>query len=188
MRDLDDHSSIPATIEAVFGLNALTARDAQANKLSDLATLAAPRDTPAVLPNPASPAPTRMAMPSLVAEPPPVNAIPVTRPKDKANDGSLPVFLHSAVRQDLQVSPENKKHEILARVKAIKTREQAMEYLQEEEGARAENGAPESVRDITLEAQPNSRVAPADHVLRIQCRLDFIGIGDPLELSGGWIA
>jgi hypothetical protein len=80
-----------------------------------------------------------------IAEPPPVNAIPVTRPKDKADDGSLPVFLHSAVRQDLQVSPEKKKHEILARVTAIKTRERAMEYLQEvQKKVRAQKTAPQN--------------------------------------------
>ncbi len=51
---LYDHASIPATIEEIFGLNAMTNRDGSANRLTALATLAAPRlDAPATLPSPA---------------------------------------------------------------------------------------------------------------------------------------
>jgi phospholipase C len=127
---LYDHASIPATIEAVFGLNALTARDARANKLSDLVTLTEPRDTPAVLPNPGSSLSADTPMPSLAAVPPSLDAVPVTRPAESADQGTVPGVLHSALRQDLQISP-GKKKEILARVETIKTRAQAMEYLRE---------------------------------------------------------
>jgi len=40
---LCDHASIPATVEASFGLSHLTARDAGANHLDSLVTLAARR-------------------------------------------------------------------------------------------------------------------------------------------------
>jgi phospholipase C len=50
---LYDHSSVPATLEAVFGLDALTNRDRQANSLSHLISLASPRDdAPITLPDP----------------------------------------------------------------------------------------------------------------------------------------
>jgi phospholipase C len=127
---LYDHASIPATVEAVFGLKPLTARDIQANKLIDLVTLATPRDTPAVLPNPGSPVSASTLMPSLAAPPPPVDTTPVTRPADSADEGLLPVVLQSAVRQDIQASPKQKSA-ILARVSTIRTRAQAMEYLRE---------------------------------------------------------
>jgi phospholipase C len=127
---LYDHASIPATVEAVFGLSALTARDAAANKLNDLVTLTVPRDTPAVLPNPGSVVSASTPMPALAAAPPALDAATVTRPADNADEGTLPAVLHSALRQDLQISPE-KKGEILARVGAIKTRAQAMDYLRE---------------------------------------------------------
>ena len=49
-----DHSSVPATVERCFGLSPLTRRDAVANDVLHLLSLAAPRtDTPATLPNPA---------------------------------------------------------------------------------------------------------------------------------------
>ena len=127
---LYDHASIPATVGAVFGLKPLTARDTQANKLSDLVTLATPRDTPAVLPNPGNPASASTLMPSLAAAPPPVDTTPVTRPADSADEGLLPVVLQSAMRQDIQASPKQKSA-VLARVGTIKTRAQAMEYLRE---------------------------------------------------------
>ena len=52
---LYDHASIPATIESFFGVDALTERDAKANRLDALLSLNAPRtDTPATLPSPAT--------------------------------------------------------------------------------------------------------------------------------------
>jgi phospholipase C len=52
---LYDHSSVPATLEALLGLSPLTKRDAAANCLTPLLTLAGPRqDAPTVLPSVAS--------------------------------------------------------------------------------------------------------------------------------------
>ena len=51
---LYDHASIPATVEACFGLAALTRRDAQANNLTSLLSLQSPRgDAMTTLPEPA---------------------------------------------------------------------------------------------------------------------------------------
>ncbi|MGA2459416.1 MAG: hypothetical protein ABSF85_17750, partial [Terriglobales bacterium] len=50
-----DHASILATVEAFFGINPLTQRDATANRLNALLSLNAPRpDTPTTLPAPAT--------------------------------------------------------------------------------------------------------------------------------------
>src|SRR5690349_20909857 len=47
---LYDHASIPATLEALFGMKALTRRDAAANSVLPLAKLSTPRETPQTLP------------------------------------------------------------------------------------------------------------------------------------------
>jgi phospholipase C len=61
-----DHSSVPKTLEELFDLSSLTQRDANANGLLPLLTLAAPRACPASL---RSPAPILMAAkPPLTAE------------------------------------------------------------------------------------------------------------------------
>lgn len=124
-----DHASIPATIEAVFGLGPLTARDARAKRLNDLVTLDTARDAPAILPNPGGLALTSTPMPSLGAAPPAVNALPVTRPAETADDKTLPGVLYAAMRQDVEMAPE-KKQAIVAQVSAIRTRAHAMEYLE----------------------------------------------------------
>jgi phospholipase C len=119
-----DHSSIPATVEHVFGLPAMTHRDAAANGLNTLATLPAARtDAPKTLPSPP-------AQPMSFA----VSAAPiggVTRPAEPANDGNVPAIVNSAMRQDIQVSPPDQCPAIVARVQSIKTRAEAMEYVKE---------------------------------------------------------
>ena len=125
-----DHSSVPATLEGLFGLNPLTKRDAQANRLTDLVSLGTPRDTPATLPNAGAAAPASTPVPSLVAAAPPVNATPVARPAAPANDGTLPGVIQSAMRQQLQALPAQR-DAILAQVASIKTRADAMGFLQD---------------------------------------------------------
>ena len=88
-----DHSSIPATLEALTGLSSLTDRDAHANNLTSLLSLATPRlDTPEVLPSPAeaASAPTaRIAAPVVATHP------------DKAIDGgNLPGFLFTVAKTE----------------------------------------------------------------------------------------
>ena len=117
---LYDHSSIPATIEAVFGLPPLTARDKAANNLTPLLSLGAARgDAPTALPEPAMAAAPQMAVAMRAAAP--------EAPVDK----SLPGFLHVAMRHDMALSPPEARPLILARVQAIRTRAQAAQYLDE---------------------------------------------------------
>lgn len=118
-----DHASIPATLEAIFGINPLTQRDAQANSLTSLATLTTPRsETPVTLPNPiASASIEAMAMMSPSA----------AEPTDSINKGNLPGFLHVALRADLDLSRPEQRADILAKFNTIKTRTDAQAYLDE---------------------------------------------------------
>jgi phospholipase C len=122
---LYDHASIPALVERLFGLSPLTARDAQANSPHELLSLSQARqDTPATLPASAA-AITSNVMAMAV---PDLNASPASRPDETVNQGTVPVILNSALRQDLEMSPEQRA-EILTQVQSIKTREQARRYL-----------------------------------------------------------
>jgi phospholipase C len=125
---LYDHASIPATIEAAFGIGYLTQRDAKANSLNALLSLKAPRsDTPATLPS-SSIAVARRAVMDMSA--PDLSSAVVQNPEGTVNEGTLPAIIHSALRQDLELSPEQRPA-ILARVSSIETREQARQYLAE---------------------------------------------------------
>jgi phospholipase C len=124
---LYDHASIPATIEAVFGVSPLTARDRQANRPHQLLSLAAPRsDAPMTLPSPAV-GPARPVMTMTV---PDLDTATASRPDETVDQGTLPVILHAALRQDLEMSP-GERAQVLKRVESIKTREQARKYLAE---------------------------------------------------------
>lgn len=128
---LYDHASIPATIEKLFGLTSMTARDKAANSLLPLVSLDAPRsDAPTALPSPAVPAAApRMQGVMLSAT---ANSQPApSRPHDSINDGNLPVVIHSAMRQDMQLSPTTDRDAIIAKVAALKTRSDAAAYLAE---------------------------------------------------------
>jgi phospholipase C len=126
---LYDHSSIPATLEKLFGMDPLTARDRAANTVLSLLSLDTARDdAPASLPSPASsPAAPMLAMAASPAagysQPNP------SRPLDGVNDGSLPVIIHAAMRQDIELSPPAERGAIIARVAALRTRADAAAYL-----------------------------------------------------------
>ena len=126
---LYDHASIPATVESLFGLSALTERDAKANRLDSLITLTVPReDAPLTLPEPAN-SPTGHVL-ALMTEAHALEITQTSRPEETVDDGNLPAILHSALRQDLMLSPEARET-ILQRVSSIQTREEAMQYLVE---------------------------------------------------------
>jgi len=121
-----DHASIPATLEALWGLNPMTARDARANRLDSLVTLRAARnDAPAKLPVPAN---SGGALPAFRAPSKAVDQTPASHPDEDVNKGNLPAVLHSAMGQDLAISPD-RRPAIVARVASIKTRTEAMQYL-----------------------------------------------------------
>ena len=123
-----DHASIPATLEALWGLTAMTARDAGANILLSLLSLASPRqDAPLTLRAAGAAAPAGAV------------AAAVTRPLDMVNANNLPSILHAAVRQDLLLAP-SRRSQILQRVAGLKTRQEVAAYLKEVQGRRG--GAP----------------------------------------------
>ncbi|HEX4052366.1 MAG TPA: alkaline phosphatase family protein [Steroidobacteraceae bacterium] len=112
-----DHSCIPATIQAAFDLPPLTQRDRAARSLLPLCSLERARtDAPNALPSASAPAARA------VAQQPP-------SPQASVDSGSLPVFLQIAMRHDLALSPPGSRPAILARVKAIRTRAQAAQYM-----------------------------------------------------------
>ena len=111
-----DHASIPKTLADTFTLTTRTARDAGARSLLPLLSLPRARQTIATLPTPASP-------PALGTQP-----LPTDRPNGSINDGNVPLVVHSALRQDLELDPA-KKSAILARVARLQTRDDAMRYV-----------------------------------------------------------
>jgi len=122
---LYDHASIPALIKAVFGAGPLTARDRQANSPDQLFSLQSARqDAPTTLPSTAAPT-ARLVMSMAI---PDLNTVVASRPSETVDEGTLPVILNSALRQDLEMSPDQRT-QILQRVESIKTREQARQYL-----------------------------------------------------------
>jgi phospholipase C len=123
---LYDHSSIPATLEQLFGMEPLTARDKAANTVLPLFSLDVPRtDTPATLPSPAE------GMISMALSPAESYSQTPSRPDDPVNEGNLPVVIGAAMRQDLELSPPAEREKIMARVAALKTRSDAAGYLAE---------------------------------------------------------
>ncbi len=129
-----DHASIPATLEACFGLEPMTQRDAHANNLMPLVSLSSPRsNAPKVLPAPAnsgiggcdpvSCSSTAVTLKALSA------TLPVSRPLDSVNGDNVPGFLHLALRFDLAVSGPEQRDAILAQVSSIGTRAQAAQYF-----------------------------------------------------------
>ena len=65
-----------------------------------------------------------------MAEQPPT-LVPVSRPDDSADDGNLPGIVQAALRQDLVLSPPTERPAIIARVRSIKKRSEAIQYLNE---------------------------------------------------------
>jgi phospholipase C len=126
-----DHASIPATIEACFGLSPLTLRDAKANKLTALASLSNARsDAPTTLPEPANSG-IGGCEPFSASTAPVMVSQPISRPQDSLDDGNVPGVLHAALRSDLAASPPEQRELIIARVSALQTRADAKQYIDE---------------------------------------------------------
>jgi phospholipase C len=121
---LYDHASIPATVERIFGLGALTQRDRAANDLTTLASLSSPRaDCPLTLPDPAiSGGPDRRMLAFEAGQQAVVEDIRA------ADTGNLPGFLGVALRLDLELDPGNAV-ETQQRFARIETRADARAYL-----------------------------------------------------------
>jgi phospholipase C len=130
-----DHSSVPATLETIFGLAAITNRDAQANDVSKLVTLSSPRATPQTLPAPSSAGAQcsfpNQAAPAMALAAPAAVGLPA-RPLESPDEGNLPGFLNIAQRVDRELTPPElhaalpAKHEL-----SMSTRANAAAYLEE---------------------------------------------------------
>jgi phospholipase C len=122
-----EHSSIPATVQRIFGIPALGKRDDRANAANMLATLKTARtDTPRTLPDAPGGA-RRLSRLALTGK-------PVARPDEHiASDthGNLQATLRTAFYQHLRLTPVAQRPALVARFRAIQTRGQAAEYLQE---------------------------------------------------------
>jgi phospholipase C len=124
-----DHTSILATLEALFGLDPMTQRDAEANSLTPLLSLSAPRgDAPTVLEPPAD-SQVGGCSPFSCSDPPATEPLPPSRPHDSINEGNLPGFLYTALRWDVALSPPEQRPAAIARFRALETRADAWRYL-----------------------------------------------------------
>jgi phospholipase C len=122
---LYDHASIPATLEALFGLTPMTARDASANNVLHLLTLTKPRtDCPKVLNNPATP---RVSTHGVRAKPAEKAASPL--PESGNVHGSLAIVAKTDIA--LTRGDPVQIEAIKQRVAAIETTAEAEAYAQE---------------------------------------------------------
>jgi phospholipase C len=111
-----------ATIERLLGLNPLTERDRLANSLHTLIQLPEPRsDTPAELQTPAGhqapPRKKKRTRPS--------------RPTASIDEGQIAGFLYAAFAQDIEISTPDQHAAIRARVAAIRTHQEAFDYMRD---------------------------------------------------------
>src|SRR5262245_18409582 len=125
-----EHSTIVSTVIRLFGLKELTSRSSLTSDLKPLATLEVPRtDAPMTLPDPMGGA-IAIARVSKT----PFEASTVKQP-DKAIDadptGMVAATVASGLAQHLEVTPQSEHAAIIARVEALQTRGEALEYLKE---------------------------------------------------------
>jgi phospholipase C len=122
---LYDHSSVLKTLEQLYGLGALTQRDAGANSLLSLLSLSTPRtDCPESLGSPAHPL-RATKLPLTVEERSRIDAQPVPRSGNLA--GVLGILMKTEIELSARTPPEIAA--IRAKVAAIETRGQARAYI-----------------------------------------------------------
>jgi phospholipase C len=114
-----DHASLLATVERLYGLPALTARDAAANDVLHLLGAPTPREAPRVLPAPAR---------SGVDCDDPRRAANRAHPGPDRVTSTLGAFVELAAIVDARLRPDAQT-QIADRVLAIETEEQAAAYL-----------------------------------------------------------
>jgi phospholipase C len=119
-----DHTAIAATVRRIFKLPQFDERDGISGGVDHLATLTAARaDTPLVLPD------------ALEAVPP-LSSPVVSTPRPDAplfaeGDSLVGAGLHSVLVQHLQVLPVEQHAATIARVRNLKTRGEAVAYVNE---------------------------------------------------------
>lgn len=123
-----EHSTIVSTLVRLFDLKELTARSSLTSDLKPLATLDVPRpDAPMTLPDPMGGAIARIVKTPFEAS--------VARQPEKAIEddptGMVAATTASGLAQHLEVAPAAEHEAIIARVNALKTHGEALEYLKE---------------------------------------------------------
>jgi phospholipase C len=161
-----DHASIPATVERLFNLSPLTARDRAARDVLPLASLTVPRDVAAdvfALPREVAFAHANITLDALETEFPAASraddpiepGIALVRREGEPVriDRNLPGFLYLAARTDRQLPPprglarEAHVAGVRERVAGIRTRGDARDYFEYVRGrVLAEEGRTESLR------------------------------------------
>jgi phospholipase C len=117
-----DHSSVPATIERLFGLPPLTARDAAANDVTPLFTEPHPRTYAPVRLNYPAPPVLRAAIDPQTAQ--------ASLSEPFPESGSLPGFLQILLKTDLELSTTpQERDEAQARHTAVSTRADPRSYI-----------------------------------------------------------
>jgi phospholipase C len=117
-----DHASVPATLESMFGLDPLTARDKSANNVTGLASLQTPRtDTPARF---------HTVFPAAAPTPPAETAPAPNELMESADKGNLPGFLHVVMKARAEEEPpETHPALVFENSQGIKTKADARNYL-----------------------------------------------------------
>lgn len=127
-----DHSSLVATVEAIFGLGPLTNRDRHANTFRHLLSLGAPRtDTPASLPKQAD---SGFHCEGDVAVGAASSDRSVSGTQGSAANKPIPPalrgFLRVAFRRHYKLASAAERPAVIAEFLAIKTKQDALEYMQ----------------------------------------------------------
>ena len=123
-----EHSTVVSTVTRLFDLKELTARSSLTSDLKPLATLDVPRtDAPMTLPDPMGGAFARVVKTPFEAS--------VAKQPDRALEddptGMVAATIASGLAQHLEVAPPSEHEAIIARVDALRTRGEALEYLKE---------------------------------------------------------
>jgi phospholipase C len=178
---LYDHSSVPKTLEELFGLASLTQRDASASGLSQLLSLTAPRYCPTSLHSPA---------PLLKAAKPPLTAADRARldaqplPRSGNLVGTLGILKKTEMELSGQTPPEIAAAK--AKFSAIQTRGHARAYaasvlekvgIAKEQRKLAARGNRLRSASPVIPAVPGPTTAPPDNVIEV-----VLSSGDRLRI------
>ena len=153
-----EHSTIVATVIRLFGLNDLTRRSSFSSDLKPLATLDEPRsDAPMTLPDPMGGTIARVIKVPFEAK--------TAKEPDRAiaddPTGRIAATIASGLAQHLEVTPPFEHETVIARVEALQTRAEALEYLKEVhalvQAARQSAGIERSA-SVRLHINPNVRL------------------------------
>ena len=151
-----DHTSLLATVERLFSLKPLTRRDRLANSFAHLFSLAVPRtDAPTTLPDPslsAIPGPN----PRAVSDAPRI----VSESEADAIDATLQGFLNFSFLLDYKLAPAPARKAIARRFLSIKTRTEALTYMQDVGLRTQARKRSWKRRKIGMSARGNSPIIP----------------------------